>query len=217
MLVLFQIYLGALVAGLDAGLTFNTWPQIDGAFIPAAERLWFETPWWRNLFENALMVQFNHRMMAYLLAVVVILHAVDVLRSVDHHDAMAGALTLVALVGLQAAIGILTLVQQVPIGLALAHQAMAVVLLTIAVLHAGRLAAKPVRRANSSPRLALSVPKATPSERTAWPLLHRAANRFPCHSFGHPLPSPDGPGLPLRPHPEISQAPDARTSRSVSA
>lgn len=138
-LVLGQIYLGALVAGLDAGLTFNTWPLIDGAFIPAAERLWFETPWWRNLFENALTVQFNHRMMAYLLAAVVILHAFDVLRSVDHHDAMAGALTLVALIGFQAALGILTLVQQVPIGLALAHQAMAVLVLTIAVLHAGRL------------------------------------------------------------------------------
>ncbi len=141
-LVLFQIYLGALVAGLDAGLTFNTWPLIDGAFIPASERLWFEAPWWRNLFENALTVQFNHRMMAYLLAAIVILHAVDVLRSVDHHDAMAGALTLVGLVGLQAAIGILTLIQQVPIGLALAHQLMAVVILTFAVLHAGRLAAK---------------------------------------------------------------------------
>jgi cytochrome c oxidase assembly protein subunit 15 len=138
-LVLLQIYLGALVAGLDAGLTFNTWPQIDGALIPASERLWFETPWWRNLFENALMVQFNHRMTAYLLAVIVILHALDVLRSVDHHDAMAGALTLVALVGIQGAIGILTLIHQVPIGLALAHQAMAVVVLTIAVLHAGRL------------------------------------------------------------------------------
>ena len=141
-LILIQIYLGALVAGLDAGLTFNTWPLIDDAFVPAADRLWFETPWWRNLFENALMVQFNHRMAAYLLAIVVILHAIDVVRKVDHHDAMAGALTLVALVGLQAAIGILTLVQQVPIGLALAHQAMAVLLLTIAVLHAGRLAAK---------------------------------------------------------------------------
>ena len=82
--MLLQIYLGALVAGLDAGLTFNTWPQIDGALIPAAERLWFETPWWRNLFENTLTVQFNHRMMAYLLAAVVIMHAFDVLRSVDH-------------------------------------------------------------------------------------------------------------------------------------
>ena len=47
-LVLAQIYLGALVAGLDAGMSFNTWPLIDGAFIPASERLWFETPWWRK-------------------------------------------------------------------------------------------------------------------------------------------------------------------------
>ena len=43
MLVLVQIYLGALVAGLDAGLVFNTWPLIDGALIPSAERLWFES------------------------------------------------------------------------------------------------------------------------------------------------------------------------------
>ena len=41
-LVLLQVYLGALVAGLDAGLVFNTWPQIDGTWIPSAERLWFE-------------------------------------------------------------------------------------------------------------------------------------------------------------------------------
>jgi heme a synthase len=140
-MVLGQIYLGALVAGLDAGLTFNTWPLIDGAFIPTSNRLWFETPWWRNLFENALTVQFNHRMMAYLLAAVAILHASDVLRGVDHHDAMAGALTLVAVIGIQAAFGILTLLYQVPIALALAHQAMAVLVLTIAVLHAGRLMA----------------------------------------------------------------------------
>jgi len=140
-MVLVQIYLGALVAGLDAGLTFNTWPLIDGAFIPAAGRLWFETPWWRNLFESALTVQFDHRMMAYLLAVVVILHAFDVLRRIDRHDAAAGALALVALVGIQAVLGILTLLYQVPIVLALAHQAMAVLVLTIAVLHAGRLTA----------------------------------------------------------------------------
>jgi heme A synthase len=115
-LILIQIYLGALVAGLDAGLTFNTWPLIDGAFIPAADRLWFEAPWWRNLFENTLTVQFNHRMMAYVLAAVVLVHAMDVVFKLDHHDAMAGALTLVALVGLQGAIGILTLINQVPIG-----------------------------------------------------------------------------------------------------
>ena len=41
-LVLLQIYLGALVAGLDAGLVYNTWPLIDGALIPSADRLWFD-------------------------------------------------------------------------------------------------------------------------------------------------------------------------------
>ena len=64
-LVLAQIYLGALVAGSDAGLVYNTWPLIDGAFVPASERLWFFTPLWRNLFENTLTVQFDHRMLAY--------------------------------------------------------------------------------------------------------------------------------------------------------
>src|SRR3954471_13406757 len=42
-----QLYFGALVAGLRAGRVYNTWPDIDGGFIPSAERLWFETPWWR--------------------------------------------------------------------------------------------------------------------------------------------------------------------------
>ena len=79
LLVLLQIYLGALVAGLDAGLVFNTWPHIDGAWIPSAERLWFESPAWRNLFENTLTVQFDHRMVAYLLWVVAVLHLADVI------------------------------------------------------------------------------------------------------------------------------------------
>ena len=79
-LVLLQIYLGALVAGLDAGLVFNTWPQIDGALIPSAERLWFESPAWRNLFENTLTVQFDHRMVAYVLWIAAMLHLVDVIR-----------------------------------------------------------------------------------------------------------------------------------------
>jgi len=59
-LVLAQIYLGALVAGLRAGLIYNTWPTIDGALVPAGARLFFEQPLWRNFFENALTVQFQH-------------------------------------------------------------------------------------------------------------------------------------------------------------
>ena len=66
-----QIYLGALVAGLRAGLIYNTWPLIDGAFVPDAARLFFEQPVWRNFFENALTVQFDHRMVAYVLLLVV--------------------------------------------------------------------------------------------------------------------------------------------------
>src|SRR5712691_1405818 len=58
-LVLVQIYLGALVAGLRAGLIYNTWPLIDGALVPDRARLFFDQPLWRNLFENALTVQFN--------------------------------------------------------------------------------------------------------------------------------------------------------------
>ena len=64
-----QLYLGALVAGLRAGQVYNTWPEIDGALIPSAARLFFEAPWWRNLFDNTLTVQFEHRMTAYALFV----------------------------------------------------------------------------------------------------------------------------------------------------
>src|SRR5262249_40600350 len=67
MLTFVQLYLGGLVAGLRAGKIYNTWPDIDGGLIPAAERLFFEQPWWRNLFENTLTVQFEHRMTAYML------------------------------------------------------------------------------------------------------------------------------------------------------
>ena len=75
-----QIYLGALLAGLRAGLVYNTWPEIDGALIPSAARLLFEQPWWRNLFDNTLTVQFEHRMVAYTLFALAILHAIDAVR-----------------------------------------------------------------------------------------------------------------------------------------
>lgn len=75
--LLLQIYLGALVAGLDAGLTYNTWPLIDGAIVPDSARLWLIQPAWRNLFENTLTVQFNHRMLAYAIFLGALLHAYD--------------------------------------------------------------------------------------------------------------------------------------------
>ncbi len=142
-----QLYLGGLVAGLRAGLAYNTWPEIDGALIPASERLWFDEPWWRNLFENTLTVQFEHRMTAYALFALAIFHAVDAVRSRAGAAAVNGAFWLVGAVTLQATLGILTLLNQVPIGLALSHQAVAIAALTLAVMQAERLAAGQVEAA----------------------------------------------------------------------
>jgi cytochrome c oxidase assembly protein subunit 15 len=138
-LVLLQIYLGALVAGLDAGMSFNTWPLIDGALVPASDRLWFETPLWRNFFENLLTVQFEHRMLAYAIWLLTVAHAVDALRNEADGRTKYEVVALAIVVTAQAALGIITLLLVVPLGLAIAHQAMAVIVLTIAIIHAERL------------------------------------------------------------------------------
>jgi heme a synthase len=148
-LVLCQIYFGAIVAGLRAGLLFNTWPLIDGQIIPAGSDLFFYEPWWRNLFENALTAQFVHRMVAYALWIAAALHAVDAVRT--RRGGAALALTLAAAVTVQAAFGIATLLYQVPIGLALLHQGMAIVVLTLAVVHAERLSPRASTRPVGQP------------------------------------------------------------------
>jgi cytochrome c oxidase assembly protein subunit 15 len=150
-----QLYFGALVAGLRAGRVYNTWPDIDGALIPSAARLWFEEPWWRNLFDNTLTVQFEHRMTAYALLVLAILHAVDAVRSRAGTAVIGGAWWLAAAIGLQATLGILTLLHQVPIDLALTHQAVAIVVLTLAVLQTERLVVR--RTAQGPQKLVLPV------------------------------------------------------------
>lgn len=139
-LVLVQIYLGGLVAGLHAGLVHNTWPLIDGALIPPGSDLLFNQPLWTNFFENPLTVQFDHRMVAYALTLFALLHAVDVWRN-DRGGAVFALLLAVAVV-VQAALGILTLVLNTPLHLALAHQAMAMAVLGFAALHAQRTHAR---------------------------------------------------------------------------
>ncbi len=158
-LVLVQIDLGALVAGLRAGLVYNTWPLIDGGIVPDASRLFLHEPRWRNFFENTLTVQFDHRMVGYALLLCALLHAADVARGVRGGVVLAGALTLVAAIAVQAVLGILTLVYQVPLALALAHQAMAIVALTIAVVHAQRLA-RPRAISTTEPAALASSPPA---------------------------------------------------------
>jgi cytochrome c oxidase assembly protein subunit 15 len=154
LLTFVQLYLGALVAGLRAGRVYNTWPDIDGALIPSAARLFFAEPWWRNLFDNTLTVQFEHRMTAYALFALAIAHALDAIRS-RAAGALNGALWLAGAIALQATLGVLTLVNQVPTGLALAHQAVALAVLTLAIFQAERLAAR--RPAPQPQKLGLPV------------------------------------------------------------
>jgi len=151
-LVLLQIYLGALVAGLRAGLIYNTWPLIDGSLVPDGARLLHAAPAWRNFFENALTVQFDHRMVAYALFLVVLLHALDV--AANLRQELPAAVLLASVVTLQALLGILTLINQVPIGLALAHQAGAILVLSVAVVHARRMSATSSRGVLASPATA---------------------------------------------------------------
>jgi len=134
--MLAQIYLGALVAGLEAGLKYNTWPLIEGGLMPALDRLFFLQPLWRNLFENDLMVQFNHRMLAdgvWVLALLQLYLAVRLRSDLRQPLILAGMVTL------QAVLGIFTLLYEAALPLALAHQAFAMIVFTISVVHAERL------------------------------------------------------------------------------
>ena len=125
-LLLLQIAAGAFVAGLDAGMGYNTWPLMDGALIPGG--LDVMTPLWRNLFENALTVQFNHRLLAYVIAA----YALFLLWRQSRAGGLAGVHgwlpRIVLLVLLQVVLGIATLLAMVPISLALGHQALAFML-----------------------------------------------------------------------------------------
>ncbi len=125
-LVFLQIIAGAFVAGLDAGQGYNTWPLMDGALVPPG--LDAMDPWWRNLFENALTVQFVHRTIAY----VIVLYVAVLWFWKRGEGAFAGPngwLPRIALlVLLQAALGISTLLFHVPLALALGHQSLAFML-----------------------------------------------------------------------------------------
>jgi len=132
-LVFLQIFIGGLVAGLDAGMAYNTWPDMNGAFLPAG--LWAITPAWQNLLDNAVTVQFFHRLTAYVLWAMCILHAVILWRGGPATPHMRRAVLLAILVTLQAALGIVTLIMQVPLGAALGHQFFALIVLAFSVAH----------------------------------------------------------------------------------
>jgi cytochrome c oxidase assembly protein subunit 15 len=138
LLVFVQIALGGLVAGSKAGLTFNTWPLMDGALIPSGATLFAKTPFWENFVDNVALVQFNHRIGAYLLLAVALWHAFSLRRVASNSGAARRATVLASLTLGQAALGVVTLVLAVPLWAGLAHQALAFLLFGMAVVHATR-------------------------------------------------------------------------------
>jgi heme a synthase len=126
-----QIFLGALVAGLRAGRAYNTWPLMDGHFVP--DVLWLLQPWWRNVVDNIAMVQFQHRMVAYTLLALALAQALLTWRAAPGSRAARRTLHFAGLVTLQAALGIVTLLLAVPLWAGLAHQAFAMLVLLAGV------------------------------------------------------------------------------------
>ena len=130
--ILAQIALGGLVAGSHAGFTYNTWPLMDGDLIPGAGKLFVVSPFWENFVDNPTMVQFNHRLGAYLVLGLALWHMLaargaPVFRHAAH---------LFVLVLAQGVLGIVTLLMVVPLHAGLAHQALAMLVLGYAVMHA---------------------------------------------------------------------------------
>ncbi len=135
-LVLFQIALGALVAGSKAGWVFNTWPLMDGRIVPNAATLFAADPWIANFVENVALVQFNHRLVAYLLVAYAIFHAWRTSRMAPGSAAARQAFGVMWLCIAQAVLGIVTLLLAVPLWAGLAHQVFAMAVLAMATAHA---------------------------------------------------------------------------------
>jgi len=132
-LVLIQIGLGALVAGLHAGMTFTTWPLMDGKIWP--DQLLLMDPWWINFFENVKTVQFSHRMGAYVVFVAALWHALATWRAEPGTPHARRAVVLFAMVTLQAVLGIVTLVTAASLHPAITHHAFAIIVLGFAAAH----------------------------------------------------------------------------------
>ncbi|WP_126456977.1 COX15/CtaA family protein [Sulfuriflexus mobilis] len=139
-IILLMIISGGFVAGTKAGFVFNSFPLMDGQWLPPGGLAL--QPWWLNLFENLATVQFTHRLLAMLVAITVFSYALRGWRSKAISDTTCFTFTLLFMMLLiQLGLGISTLVYVVPVALGAAHQAGALLLLTIAVILNHRLRA----------------------------------------------------------------------------
>ncbi len=135
-LLALQIMFGAYVAGLEAGYAFSSWPKMGDEWFPADSR--FLSPFIVNFADNPIVVQFVHRWLAFVVAGFAVALAVNAWRGRFQAEATA----LIAAVTFQILLGIATLLSGVEIEIAVAHQAMAAVLLAAIIVTAHRLGAR---------------------------------------------------------------------------
>jgi len=130
-LVFVMVVAGGFVAGLKAGFVYNTFPTMNGHWLPPG--MFALQPLWRNFFENMGTVQFDHRMIAYLLAIVITAFWLYAQRAPLTVRPRIAIHLLLAMLAIQITLGITTLLYVVPIPLAATHQAGALTLFTIAL------------------------------------------------------------------------------------
>lgn len=138
LLAFVQIALGGLVAGARAGFTFNTWPLLDGSLVPPSSLLFAQTPFWENFIDNLALVQFNHRLGAYILFALALWHALRMRRAAPASGSAKRANAIAGLVLAQSALGIATLLLVVPLWAGLAHQALGFTVLAMIVVNVAR-------------------------------------------------------------------------------
>ena len=133
LLLYVQIIFGAFVAGLNAGYYFNTWPKMGEDWI--AEGALRLSPLWVNLYDNWVLIQFIHRWLAVLVAGLAVYIGWHVWRALESRWGLA----LIAMVAVQFALGVFTILHGVPIVLGVAHQAGAALLLAATIVATHRL------------------------------------------------------------------------------
>ncbi len=130
-LVFLMVLSGALVAAIRAGFAYNTWPLMDGNFIPP--EIMLVEPWWANLVNNMATVQFVHRTLAIVVLAMVVLLWISVQREPPNRRARRWSHALLAMAIAQVCAGIATLLLRVPLPLAALHQAGAVLVFSCAL------------------------------------------------------------------------------------
>jgi len=118
-LIVVQIIFGAFVAGLNAGLIYNTFPLMDGQTVP--EDLFFLHPIWLNIFENRATVQFIHRALALLILVLTVILTI---KNASIKPVYAVLLSVI----IQIILGVVILLLYIPIAIAIAHQVFSFIL-----------------------------------------------------------------------------------------